>query len=1010
MDIRKLHFFDKAGYDLNFKWNENRQCWEGNIYLPKISVGLYSNTSIYIMEETESGDTKRYIFPKSDEDNREITFSWDILNTFVDEFFMFTFDTSYIQEDTSALTYKENDCPECKSVLVTTFDEYKIPLETEDMSRALPVHVAFISLEKYDSNTFKRTLVMSSNFREIARITFFAETIEEDERLRIWNDNLGYNLSKNDAMIFKKSNIKEPYPDYKILNEKRKELMIEGHNIYPHIGSYKALINAIKFFGYDNLNIVEFWRNVNEEDDNFGKLYHVKKYTLSDDEVVFINDHKIKLPNSNYRKLTNIALTYRINRPVALNEKESESADENTYYDVYELPYTEECFDYTLEEALIKLFALRDKLNKEFMPGRSKIVDIIGEANYFGLCGLVHNQSFGFTYQYKSGTRLSIGVFPQNHIRITNNKLLREFIYKNNIENWNDKYNIIQDTMIQNIDTLVDDNGNDLPISDRKEDVNTYITNEYERVDVYKKFYKELTETHTIDDDPEDDLFDYFEGSYTTGQTGYLENTISAKVILTNTSFESKTFSGMDSSFGNTNPFYTFENIDTVGINNIKWEVRYSNDQIDEDLKKIGVNRDYNENGVKTWSATKASDNGDIKEFNSVFFELPYTGYYDVVLEVTDNYNNISRMVFTKYIKVEPYNLDIRGFYYDARKIPDELLKEIRYINMFCDGGDSDSDSDSDSNSDSSYSMDEYAYYQLDELIDDLSWTEYTTGDVYDYKYYDVMKEYILEKLRMLTDMASVESSTTNIDEMSMPIYKTNFDRVRYENITAGFPDDYYTKFYNEDMTEFYIYKANFLFGELAQYNKASFKFDNTPIGTSIVNEIEGTPNPTYVEMVNEGPYVFDALNEEWEFVDNLNNSIKKLIPNIKSARYIKNGVDVKPYTWILLGYENSKISGKCNPHWIVENVTTHKQKYEHYGKFFTLLLKEEGDYVVTLKVDDVNGNSYEISRNLIIVSNDANYRLYTPFKIDYDAYFNEKNAKRLKLITEMNKLNDTTY
>lgn len=1005
MDIRKLHFFDKAGYDLNFKWNENRQCWEGNIYLPKISVGLYSNTSIYVMEESNN----RYIFPKSDTENTEITFTWDILNTFVDEFFMFTFDTSYIQEDTSALTYKENDGPECKSVLVTTFDEYKIPLETEDMSRALPVHVAFISLEKYDSNTFKRTLVMSSNFREIARITFFAETIEEDERLRIWNDNLGYNISKNDAMIFKKSNIKEPYPDYKILNEKRKELMIEGHNIYPHIGSYKALLNAIKFFGYDNLNIVEFWRNVNEEDDNFGKLYHVKKYTLTDNEAIFINDHKIKLPNSNYRKLTNIALSYRINRPVLLNERESESCDDNVYYDVYELPYTEECFDYTLEEALIKLFALRDKLNKEFMPGRSKIVDVIGEASYFGLCGLVHSSSFGFTYQYEAGTKLSIDVFPQNHIRITNNKLLKEFIYKNNIENWNDKYNIIQDTMIQNIETLVDDNGNDLPISDRKEDVNTYITNEYERVDIYKRFYKELTETHTIDDDPEDDLYDYFDDSYTTGQSGYLENTISAKVILTNTSFVSKTFSDMNSSFGNTNPFYTFENLDSVGINNIKWEVRYSNDQIDEDLKKIGVNRDYNENGVKTWNAIKASDNGDIKEFNSVFFELPYTGYYDVVLEVMDNYNNISRMVFTKYIKVEPYNLDIRGFYYDARKIPDELLKEIRYINMFCDGGDSDSDSNSDSNSngDTEYTTNEYAYYQLDELIDDLSWTEYTTGDVYDYKYYEVMKEYILEKLRTLTDMASVESATTSIDEMSMPIYKTEFVKFKYG-------ENEYTRFYNDDMTEFSIYTITYDFGNFKKFGKITFKGDaqpgDSPIAYSYVSEIDGKPLPLEVKTQNTGPYVFDALNEEWEYADNLNNTIKKLIPNIKSARYIKNGVDVKPYTWILLGYENSKISGKCNPHWIVENVTTHKQKYEHYGKFFTLLLKEEGDYVVTLKVDDVNGNSYEISRNLIIVSNDANYRLYTPFKTDYDAYFNEKNAKRLKLITEMEKLNDATY
>ena len=52
----------------------------------------------------------------------------------------------------------------------------------------------------------------------------------------------------------------------KQLNEKRKELMIEGHNIYPYVGTYKAIINALKFFGYNNLSIVELWRNINPDD------------------------------------------------------------------------------------------------------------------------------------------------------------------------------------------------------------------------------------------------------------------------------------------------------------------------------------------------------------------------------------------------------------------------------------------------------------------------------------------------------------------------------------------------------------------------------------------------------------------------------------------------------------------------------------------------------------------------------------------------------------------------
>ena len=55
MNIGRLQFFDKDGYNLNFDWNSRHRCWEGNIYLPKVSVGLYANTTIYVLEETPNG-------------------------------------------------------------------------------------------------------------------------------------------------------------------------------------------------------------------------------------------------------------------------------------------------------------------------------------------------------------------------------------------------------------------------------------------------------------------------------------------------------------------------------------------------------------------------------------------------------------------------------------------------------------------------------------------------------------------------------------------------------------------------------------------------------------------------------------------------------------------------------------------------------------------------------------------------------------------------------------------
>ena len=283
MDIKKLQFFDYNGYNLNFEFNDNAGYWEGTIYLPKVSVGLYANTSIYILENIPGAGNSNifsnsFFFPTG---SGKIVFRWDSLNKFVDEFFMFNFDETYTIKETSALVYTPNDGPDCNTLIVNRFDEYEIPLSGVLIQKALPIHIAFMAHERYDATTYNRTLLMYYNNNIIAKIKFYAETIEEDERLKIWNHNLGYKITPEDTMIFYKSDIKEYMPDYMLLNEKRKELMMEGSNIYPYIGSYKAIINAIKFFGYENLNIIEYWRNVNPDDENFGKIYHSSKYTLN---------------------------------------------------------------------------------------------------------------------------------------------------------------------------------------------------------------------------------------------------------------------------------------------------------------------------------------------------------------------------------------------------------------------------------------------------------------------------------------------------------------------------------------------------------------------------------------------------------------------------------------------------------------------------------------------------------------------------------------------------------
>lgn len=956
MNIKNLVFFDNSGYNLNFEWNDDLKIWEGNIYFPKVSVGLYANTNIYVMERfTSDSDSESYHFPQKGNSDDTITFTWDVLNTFVDEFFMFTFDTEYYamnDYETSALEYTPNAGPELETLIVNRFEKYEVELDDKFSTKALPIHVAFSSPAKFDATTFKRTLVMSYGTKKIAEITFFAETIEEDERLKTLNKNLGYNIKPEDTIIFKDSDIKEIYPDYKLLNEKRKELLIEGHNIYPYIGSYKAIVNVIKYFGYENLNIVEYWRNVDHTSDNFGKVFMTSKYKLTNKETINVSGKAIPLPNKSYRKVSNISLVYTINHPLKEVDK-------------WELPLVKEDFDFTMEEVMIKLFALRRKLNDEFMPSSSRIIDIIGEGTYFGLQEIINNavKPTQKEFDKKKTYHPSIGIFPSTKIFTPNKKVVdgvvddleknlpQDFKFNTCIVNITDSRQFRQYAIEQHYDKEFEDNifkiNLETPIGNVYDIQISSVSDESldDGLDNKQYLYDEIPLIDKPDGDTGNSDFekrgltDYYEEYHNKITDGRLDeirfepNTHSekndikpaAKIILKNTSFDKVRFGQILDTFGDfgdsgdsddsdseTNNVLngiTFGNIDTAyyGFNEIKWVVKSSEDQIDDDLKKIGVRYDFKDHSTiydnnTIWSTEDDTDPKydefkgfhNIDKYNKVYIELPFIGYYDVEMYFRNNETEV-KYIFKKAIKVESYNLDIRGFYYDARSLPEELQ----------------------------YDIDTYDIVLEDTTDSDIT-NEY--------------RDFILDRLTNMTNFALVERLEEKNKDKSIPLYGT------------------------DDSDELYT--------------------------------------------INAGPFELNYINRHWCMLDNLNYNITSLKPeiNIENARYIKNAVDVKPYTWFLLGFDESKITSVVSPKWKLTNLTT-KEFVEHEGRYFTLLLKKEGDYKIELSLMDTNGNKYYTSRNIIIVNKDANYKLYKLFRDDYDAYKEQKNIRNAKLYDDFARL-----
>ena len=203
------------------------------------------------------------------------------------------------------------------------------------------------------------------NLQKVAEIAVYGEVEGEDERFKLILENFGNDIVSEVGPVFRDANVNEALPDYKIVNEKRKELLVAGEEIFPYTGSYRGFINAIKFFGYGDLRLKEYWKNIDITSALYGKYTQTEvPLNLKD-----INNEAL-IPNQIWKKTSRFSLVYDINELTGT-------------VDEFGQPITQDSFQFTNEEILVKLFALKNVLKKYFLPLNARIVDITGEGIYF---------------------------------------------------------------------------------------------------------------------------------------------------------------------------------------------------------------------------------------------------------------------------------------------------------------------------------------------------------------------------------------------------------------------------------------------------------------------------------------------------------------------------------------------------------------------------------------------------------------------------------------------------
>jgi hypothetical protein len=703
MRYKNLEFFTKDGDSANFNYNEELERWEGSLFIPKVSVDLFETEHLFAYERIINNDDGLEYYGKPHIYNYDISSSiylvWE--DDLTPELSLFTVgDDMYINK----LVSLEIDLDHSSSDTLI-YDQLHSDLITEEYIQLN------ISSNSHKEGIFENTLYIKDKNDDhiIAQIEVYAEAEGEDLRLKTLCNNLGYFISPQDEKIFSESDIEEDLMNFNILNRKRKEILLEGSNIFPFIGSYKGLINAINFFGFTDLTVREYWKNIDVESKDFGK------YKQSEVLEIFNSDVNLStelVDTRYYRKKNRIALVFQL-YDVYEND-----------LDKYELPTVEENFRYTIEEVLIKLFALKDKLKKTFLPYNITIQDIIAEGTYFSKTNKTYNTSHNHMLTLDKGVQPKFDLLSNNDL-ILDLRDLDELIFQyefdpyfehdlrartyetaedwgdyisalftdyyptlNTLENLPDKDNIpigcpivvrntTFDYAIKDIDAMLKkfNSDNDYVIDFEVKDPllgDTYVLEETES---NTKIEYEVTSTIS-EDDLTEELFTLFSNQtqlpwvlflpqiVTKDSKKYLR--IEARDVSSNNisfNFEPYIIDG----FGNrdegkfnkyfitTSNSYTMDNIGTSNYYEIEWRI-YKDD----------LSFDY-------------SIRGSLDQYETLAVVLTKQGLHNLELKLYNTDNLVSRKVFPNFIDVKMKSAEFLGVY---RRISDKYhdLKSLENI------------------------------------------------------------------------------------------------------------------------------------------------------------------------------------------------------------------------------------------------------------------------------------------------------------------------------------------
>ena len=378
----------------------------------RVSTGLVETQTIYILTETEDAynseyglhgmvDVSTYADIEAGKGNMDPT---DYINRFQLMFFI----DCRKQKDFRFFTL-DGDSVVWSDRHFVDFRDGRIDLTFKNGFR---VDVGFVGEEEgvYEQDMYVCIIDTSTaqqgypgDSYPIGVIHMTAETEGKDERYDTLFTNFG--IPKIDTFddVFKDSEVFNDSPDYISMNKHAKKVFLTYSEIFPYVGTYKALFNAVKMLGYDDIFFKEWYKDIGNDisEDNGYITYVIDPSSAIIPSQMYGStiDERIHIKKMNW-----ISMMYRINEELDVPD------------DMWGFPTSVPNINYYNTGSIVKLISLKKWLEKYITGVNCRITDISGEGVVFERYALAKYGSYQQVLEYNNERPVGLKVLNETEV------------------------------------------------------------------------------------------------------------------------------------------------------------------------------------------------------------------------------------------------------------------------------------------------------------------------------------------------------------------------------------------------------------------------------------------------------------------------------------------------------------------------------------------------------------------------------------------------------------------